>query len=129
MALGHHDAPGRAILRIGVECVATRAFGYSRILSSLIVRPPPARPSALAHLAPLLPNPGGREPVAIRLPTANRAAIRVMAVNAFAAPRARTFLKWQSGRLVTQKTLATQALRSWARCGPSDNADRMPRLF
>ena len=46
-------------------------------------------PSALHELlAPLFPNPRAWEATAIRLPTAEiRATIRVMAVDAFAAPR------------------------------------------
>ena len=93
----------------------------------LIVFPP----SALhERLAPLFPNPRGWEPTAIRLPTAeSRATIRVMAVNAFAAPRRRTFWKWQWGCLVAQKAFMTQPLGSRARHRPCGNAHRVPRLF
>jgi hypothetical protein len=99
----------------------------ARLLSlSPIVCPPSVR---LNPLAPLVPKPGAREPAAIRLPTKNRATIRVMAVNAFAEPRQRTFRKRQCGRLGAQEAFVAQPLDSWARPGPSDNADRVPRLF
>jgi len=52
-----------------------------------------------------------------------------MAVNAFAAPRRRTFRKWQGGCLVAQKALMTQRLGSGARHGPWGNAHRVPRLL
>ena len=93
----------------------------------LIVFPP----SALHELlAPLFPNPRAWEATAIRLPTAEiRATIRVMAVNAFAAPRRRTFWKWQWGCLVAQKAFMTQPLGSRARQRPCGNAHRVPRQF
>ncbi len=80
-------------------------------------------------VAPLVPKPRAREPTAIRLSTKNRATICVMAVNALAERRRRTFWKWQWGRLVAQEAFITQPLGSWARPGLSDNADRVPRLF
>jgi hypothetical protein len=52
-----------------------------------------------------------------------------MAVNAFAAPRRRTFWKWQWGCLVAQKAFMTQPLGSRARHRPCGNAHRVPRLF
>jgi hypothetical protein len=52
-----------------------------------------------------------------------------MAVNAFAAPRRRTFWKRQGGCLVAQKAFMTQPLGSLARHRPWGNAHRVPRLF
>ena len=92
----------------------------------LIVYPPSAR---LRPLAPVFPQPGTREPTAIRLSTGNCATIWVVPVRASAAPRRRTFWKRQTRRLVAQEALITQPLGSWARPRPLDNADGVPRLF
>jgi hypothetical protein len=105
------------------DTIDTRARSLS---ISRIVCPPSVR---LRTLAPLFPKPRARETTSIRLPTANRATIGVMAVNAFAEPRRRTFWKWQWWGTVAQETFITQPLGSWARPGLSDNADRVPRLF
>src|SRR6266478_1060758 len=82
---------------------------------SLVLCPLAAR---LKRFAPVL------EPTSIRPPT-----IRVMAVNASAPPRRRTFWKWQWRRLVTQEAFITQPRDRWARPGRCDNADRVPLLF
>ena len=52
-----------------------------------------------------------------------------MVVNAFAAPGRRTSWKRQRGRIVAQEAFILQLLGRRARTKPSDNADRMPRLF
>jgi len=52
-----------------------------------------------------------------------------MSVNAFAAPGRRARWKRQRGRVVAQEALVLQPLDRRTRPKPSDNADRVPRLF
>jgi hypothetical protein len=107
----------------GANSLASESNGG---FSSLVAFPASAR---LKPLAPVFPAHRTREPTTIRLPTGSSATIYVMPVRAFAAPRRRTFWKRQTGRLVAQEAFITQPHGSWARPGPSDNADRVPRLF
>ena len=101
---------------------------HSRLALSIspIACPASARSKALA---PFCPGPGVRDRAAIRLPAAHPATVRVMVVNAFAAPGRRTSWKRQRGRIVAQEAFILQLLGRRARTKPSDNADRMPRLF
>lgn len=129
-----HELPSMQCASTGNAGIArpTRAMRFvrntcARSLSiSLIACPPSMR---LKPPTPLFPEPRAGEPTAIRLPTKNRATVRVMAVNAFAEPRRRTFWKRQCGRLVAQEALVTQPLGSGTCPGLSDNADRVPRLL
>ena len=101
---------------------------HSRLALSIspIACPASARSKALA---PFCPGSGVRDLAAIRLPAAHPATVRVMVVNAFAAPGRRTRWKRQRGRSVAQEAFILQLLGRRARTKPSDNADRMPRLF
>src|SRR5690242_7072508 len=106
-----------------VDCRARCADDRSPSIDLIV----PASPTL--PLASLVPDPGTGRRSPIGRASRERATIREMPVNAFAAPFRRTLRQWQLRSFCTQVTLVTQRFGSRAGPWPCDDADRVPQLF